>query len=91
VGVLYLFTTTMQATVLGVLMTIAPRAWYGIYLGRTELWGLTLLEDQQLAGLIMWMPACLAYLVVAVILLARTIQATAERVTPAISNTVGVR
>jgi len=65
-AVLYLFTTTLHATILGVFMTVAPTVWYSDYNGLTELWGLTALEDQQLAGLIMWMPACLAYAAVAI-------------------------
>lgn len=64
-AVLYLFTTTLHATILGVFMTIAPTAWYPHYDGLTELWRLSAIEDQQLAGLIMWMPACLAYAAVA--------------------------
>lgn len=60
-AVFYLFTTTLHATILGAFMTIAPTAWYPHYEGITELWGLSAIEDQQLAGLIMWMPACAAY------------------------------
>jgi putative membrane protein len=60
-GVLYLFTSSLQATVLGIFMAIAPRVWYPWYLDRTEPWGLSAIEDQQLAGFIMWMPACLIY------------------------------
>ncbi len=73
-AVLYLFTTTLHATVLGVFMTIAPAPWYPEYIGRCELWGISPLEDQQLAGLIMWMPACLPYVLAAVGLFARAIQ-----------------
>lgn len=69
VGLIYLFMTSLHATVLGVFMTLAPRPWYPGYDGKTEVWGLTPLEDQQLAGLIMWMPACLAYAIGAVGLL----------------------
>lgn len=64
-----LFTTTMHATLLGVFMTLAPAVWYSSYEGRTAMWGYSALEDQQLAGLIMWMPACLGYLIAAVWLL----------------------
>jgi cytochrome c oxidase assembly factor CtaG len=32
-------------------------------------WGLTPMEDQQLAGLIMWIPANLIYLIAALIIL----------------------
>lgn len=60
-AVFYLFTTTLHATILGVFMTVAPTAWYPHYEGITVLWNLSALEDQQLAGLIMWMPACAAY------------------------------
>jgi putative membrane protein len=64
-AVLYLFLASLHATVLGVFMALAPRLWYPTYAGRTEPWGLSALEDQQLAGYIMWMPACMAYAVVA--------------------------
>lgn len=74
IGVISLFSMTMQATVLGVLMTVSPVPWYADYIGRTELWGLTPLEDQQLAGLIMWMPACLSYLIAALVLLSRCLR-----------------
>jgi putative membrane protein len=70
VAVLYLFTTSLHATVLGVFMALAPRVWYIEYVGRTEVWKLSPLEDQQLAGLIMWMPACMIYAVVAAVVFA---------------------
>jgi len=57
----YLFATSVQAAALGVFLTLSPRVWYGDYTERTPAWGLTPLADQQLAGLIMWMPACLIY------------------------------
>lgn len=68
VAVFYLFTTTLHATILGVFMTVAPSPWYPHYSGLTELWNLSPLEDQQLAGLIMWMPACVTYAICALIL-----------------------
>jgi putative membrane protein len=44
---------------LGALLTVSPRVWYAPYaVGRP---GLTPLEDQQLAGLLMWVPAGLAF------------------------------
>jgi putative membrane protein len=64
----YLFTTSLHASALGVFFTLSPRAWYVDYATRTGSWGLTPLEDQQLAGLIMWMPACLIYPAVAAVL-----------------------
>jgi cytochrome c oxidase assembly factor CtaG len=47
---------------LGALLTIAHRPWYSSYGAAAPLWGLTPLEDQQLAGLVMWVPAGLSYL-----------------------------
>lgn len=67
-GVLYLFTTTLHASALGALMTLSPRPWYPIYIGRTEVWNLTPMEDQQLAGLIMWMPGCTVYALAAAVM-----------------------
>lgn len=64
-GILYLFTTSLHAAALGVLLTFSPVAWYEYYSTTTAGWGLTWLEDQQLAGIIMWMPACFVYIVIA--------------------------
>jgi putative membrane protein len=57
----YLFATSLHASALGVFLALSPRAWYDGYATRTSAWGFTPLQDQQLAGLIMWMPACLIY------------------------------
>jgi putative membrane protein len=64
-AVIYLFTTAMHTSLLGVLLTFSSRLWYPLYRATTTPWGLTPLEDQQLAGLIMWVPAGVAYLVAA--------------------------
>jgi cytochrome c oxidase assembly factor CtaG len=63
VVVLYLFAAGLQCTILGAAITFARHPWYVGHFGTTAAWGLTPLEDQQLAGLIMWIPASLAYLV----------------------------
>jgi len=60
---LYLFAAGLQCTMLGALMAFARHPWYVAHYGTTAAWGLTPLEDQQLAGLIMWIPAGLVYLV----------------------------
>ena len=44
-------------------------------------WGLTPLEDQQLAGLIMWVPASLVYLGAILALLGAWLQAEEQRAT----------
>jgi len=64
-GVIYLFATSLHATILGVFMALSPKLWYQPYAATTPSWGLSAIEDQQLAGLIMWMPACMIYAVCA--------------------------
>jgi putative membrane protein len=61
-GVLYIFTTAVHTGILGALLTFAPHPWYPAYNSTTEAWGLTPLQDQQIGGLIMWVPASLVYL-----------------------------
>jgi cytochrome c oxidase assembly factor CtaG/cytochrome c2 len=60
-GVLALFTTAVHTGALGALIALSPTPWYPRYGETSGAWGLTALEDQQLAGLIMWMPATIAY------------------------------
>jgi len=57
VAVLYVFLTTVHSGALGALLTFSPNLWYPIYGPTTAKWGLDAIEDQQLAGLIMWVPA----------------------------------
>ena len=61
-GVLYIFTTAVHTSILGALLTFATTVWYPAYTSTTKPWGLTPLEDQQLGGLIMWIPAAVVYL-----------------------------
>jgi cytochrome c oxidase assembly factor CtaG len=69
-AVIYLFTTAGHTSLLGALLTFSPRLWYPLYDATTTPWGLTPLEDQQLAGVIMWVPAGLSYLIAALALAA---------------------
>ena len=69
-AVLYLFTTSIHSGVLGALITVAGSVWYPSYVGLTSSWGLTPLEDQQLGGLIMWIPAGLVYVIAGLALFA---------------------
>jgi len=72
-GILYLFTTTVHTSVLGALITFAAHPWYSTYLQMPVHWGLSALEDQQLGGLIMWVPGSMVYVGMALLLLARWI------------------
>jgi putative membrane protein len=60
-AILYLFAGAMQSALLGALLALAPVVWYTAHLTSTVPWGLRPLEDQHLAGTIMWGPAGVAY------------------------------
>lgn len=68
-SMLFVFTMMMYQGVLGALITFSRSAWYPIYEESVAAWGLSLLEDQQLAGAIMWVPGNFVYLVVFIWLL----------------------
>jgi putative membrane protein len=65
---LYVFTTAVHTSILGALLTFAKTTWYPAYASTTSAWSLTPLEDQQLGGLIMWIPAGVVYLIAALAL-----------------------
>jgi putative membrane protein len=67
-GFLYVFTTAVHSSILGALLTFAPTVWYPTYTATTAAWGLTPLEDQQLGGLLMWVPAGVLYVLSALFL-----------------------
>jgi cytochrome c oxidase assembly factor CtaG len=78
-GVLYVFTTALHSSILGVLLTFSTSVWYADYAVTAPLWGVTPLEDQQLAGLIMWIPAGVFYLIAVLALLAAWLHAMERR------------
>jgi len=59
-----LFTTMMHTGALGALLAFAGSPWYPSYAGAAA-HGLTALEDQQLGGLVMWVPGALPYIIAA--------------------------
>ena len=69
VAFIYVFTTALHTSLLGALMTFTPKVWYPIYEGRTAPWNLTPLEDQQLGGVIMWIPSGVVFVVVGLAML----------------------
>src|SRR5699024_1612933 len=73
-GVLYLFTTALHASLLGALLTFSPRVWYTPYLETTSAWGISPLADQQLGGLIMWVPAGAVFVLAALWVLAQSLE-----------------
>ena len=69
------FGIALASGALGALLAFASAPLYDSHLGTTQEWGLTALEDQQLAGGIMWVPPGVVYLVVMLVLLARWLNA----------------
>ncbi len=69
-AVLYVFTAALASTVLAALLTFATAPWYPAYSATAPAWGLSPLADQQLAGVLMWVPGGLGYAGAALALLA---------------------
>ena len=61
VGAFHLFVTMLHTSALGALVALAPRVLYAEQTLHSADWGLTRLEDQQLAGVVMWVPAGTVY------------------------------
>jgi putative membrane protein len=78
-AVFYLFGTGLQTGALGALLTFAPTLWYPAYAATTGPWGLTPLEDQQLGGLIMWIPGSVPYLIAGLAMFARWLSESERR------------
>lgn len=81
-GVVYLFSACVGCTILGILITFAPTGGVcpiymhpmdrlGILPLIRENWGFTPAKDQQVGGLLMWVPACGIYISGVIMLLAR--------------------
>lgn len=72
-AMLYLFTTMVHSSALGALLTLSPVVWYPTYLRTAPALGIPALDDQQLGGLVMWIPAGTAYFVTGLLLAMRWI------------------
>lgn len=69
-GVLYVFLTVVHSSALGALLTVAPSLWYDDYAQRAAALHVDALADQQLAGLLMWIPASVVFIVLGLALFA---------------------
>lgn len=70
-AMLSLFTTMVHTGALGALLTLAPGVWYPSCIESTLALGFDPLQDQQLGGLIMWVPGGLAYFIAGLMVAAR--------------------
>jgi len=74
----HLFATMLHTGILGALIALAARVVYHLQTNGAGAWGLTPLEDQQLAGLLMWIPPGTVYAGSALFFMAVWIRQSAE-------------
>lgn len=63
----------------GVAIAFSSQPIYPYYVGVPRLWGMTVVEDQTLGGIIMWIPGSMMYILAALILIARWVQSEDEK------------
>lgn len=68
-AILYLLPPLFAGNAIGALLTFADAPLSATYKVAPRIWGLSALEDQQLSGLIMWIPAGMTYIIPLSILL----------------------
>jgi putative membrane protein len=78
---LFVMTAAVATDLPGVVMVFAPRALCTMPGENTIPWGITPLEDQQIAGLLMWVPANLIFFSIATFLFARWMSTHRDLVT----------
>lgn len=71
--------TMIQGSALGAVLMFARHPWYPAHGAGARAWGITLMADQQLAGLIMWIPAGLVYVCAAALLFVGLMRADERR------------
>ncbi|HET9572430.1 MAG TPA: cytochrome c oxidase assembly protein [Methyloceanibacter sp.] len=76
---LYLVVTVIVSDMPGALMVLAPGPLYPIHAEGAAAWGMSLMQDQQLAGLIMWIPAGAIYIAAAMWLFVRLLDEPERR------------
>ena len=67
----YVFATAVHCSALGALLTFSAVLWYPAYRATTMRWGLTPLEDQQLGGVLMWVPSGVVFILIGLVLFAK--------------------
>ena len=74
--------TGIQMSLLGALLTLAPGPLFAVHQVTTWPWGLSPLQDQQLGGIIMWVPAGALFAAYGLAALAAWLQADEDRTRP---------
>jgi putative membrane protein len=81
IAVLYVFATAMHTQILGALLTFGTRIWYPTHAARTTAAGMSAVDDQQFAGVLMWIPFGVVFLVVGLALFAAWLGEAERRAT----------
>lgn len=76
---LYAFGTAAHSGLLAALIAFSPSPWYATYARADLPWRLTATTDQQLAGVLMWVPAGIAYMGAGIMLFVRWLQRAERR------------
>ena len=61
-GIPYFLPPMLEGNLIGALLVFANRPLYAAYRDLPSIWGISALQDQQLAGLIMWVPGGLFFI-----------------------------
>ncbi|MDQ6679443.1 MAG: cytochrome c oxidase assembly protein [Pseudomonadota bacterium] len=61
-ALLSIFTTMVHTGALGAILTLSRTPWYSSYADTTFQFGVTPLQDQQIGGLVMWVPTGFVYI-----------------------------
>ncbi len=75
----YVFGTAVHCSALGALLTFSAVLWYPAYAATTQRWGLTPLQDQQLGGVIMWVPSGVVFIFIGLALFAKWLRESDRR------------
>lgn len=67
-AMIYLVLGFAQMGMLGALLAFAPAPLYSAHMSTPFQWGTTPLVDQQLGGLIMWVPAALPFMIIGIVI-----------------------
>jgi cytochrome c oxidase assembly factor CtaG/cytochrome c2 len=79
-AVCYVFMTAIHSSALGALLAVSNLLWYPEYGRQAAVWKVDGLADQQLAGLLMWVPAGVIFMVFGLALLAAWLGEAERRV-----------
>jgi putative membrane protein len=79
---LLLIAASLQSGILGAVLLFASRPLYPVHGIGPSLWGLTPLQDQQLAGALMWIPPSAVYLTMAAVVSVRWFRSMDRRSAP---------